>query len=202
MSSPAIANLYQLFLMYGGSVPLLLIGTRVYTWRMPAISQIQMRYAPDEDRVLLRLNTTAGEEFRFWITRRYTALLAKAIAAHRASDPDVGTQLSDQDRQVVEQFKQEAADAQANFSEGFQASESYPLGAEPILAHKLTFKVEAGKLALTMEPKEGQGISISLDHQLNFSFTKLLQQAAATAEWGLNLTQLTATDAPGQRRVN
>lgn len=157
---------------------------------MGAINQIQMSYVPEEDRVLLRLNTADAEEFRFWITRRYTALLAHAIGAHRAADPDLGSQVSSEDRKTVEQFKQQAAEAGANFSEGFQPSESYPLGSQPLLAHKLSYRVEGGKLVLTIEPKTGQGINLTLDNQLNFNFSKLLHTAVEKAEWGLGLEQL------------
>ena len=67
---------------------------QVYTLPMTAINQLQMSYSPEEDRVLLRLNTTSAEEFRFWLTRRYCQLMVPALGAHRAAAPDVSNQVS------------------------------------------------------------------------------------------------------------
>ncbi len=95
---------------------------------MTAISQLQLTYVPDEDRILFRVNTDTNEEFRFWITRRFSMLLIQALMAHRAADPDVSTQSSDAAKQAVQSFKRDEAISQGNFQEDFQPSESFPLG--------------------------------------------------------------------------
>jgi len=46
---------------------------------MSQLHQIQISYVPTEDRLVLRLNTRARHEFRFWMTRRYVIILWKAI---------------------------------------------------------------------------------------------------------------------------
>ena len=158
----------------------------VYTLVMTAISQLQMSYSPEEDRVLLRLNTTSTEEFRFWLTRRYCQLIVQALSAHRAADPDVSNQVSPVARKAVEEFKQEAANAGVNFKDDFKPSDSFPLGENPVLAHKLIYKTSGSKLALTMEPKSGQGVTIVLDSSLNFNVTKLLKSAGEAGNWGLD----------------
>jgi hypothetical protein len=103
---------------------------------MTAINQLQMSYSPEEDRVLLRLNTTSAEEFRFWLARRYCQLMVQALNAHRAADPDVSNQVSPVARKAVETFKQEAADSGGNFKDEFKPSDTFPLGESPVLAHK------------------------------------------------------------------
>ena len=72
---------------------------------MTAISQIQMRYVPLEDRVLLRLNTSDQDEFRFWLTRRFVVMLISALQAHKAADPDVSAAPAGDAREAVRQFK-------------------------------------------------------------------------------------------------
>ena len=158
----------------------------VYTLPMTAISQLQMSYSPEEDRVLLRLNTTATEEFRFWLTRRYSQLVIQALGAHRAADPDVSNHASPMARKAVEEFKQEVANTEGNFKDDFKPSETFPLGETPVLAHKLSYKVSAGKLVLTIAPKSGQGVTIVLDSSLNFNVTKLLKSAGEAGKWGLD----------------
>ena len=34
------------------------------------IHQLSVTYLPEQDRILARVNTTAGEEMRLWLTRR------------------------------------------------------------------------------------------------------------------------------------
>ena len=104
---------------------------------MTAINQLEMSYSPGEDRVLLRLNTTSAEEFRFWLTRRYCQLMVQALNAYRAADPDVSNQVSPVARKAVETFKQEAADSGGNFKDDFKPCDTFPLGESPVLAHKL-----------------------------------------------------------------
>ncbi len=152
---------------------------------MTTIRQLQMSYSPEEDRILLRVNTNTGEEFRFWLTRRFSQILVKALADHRAVDPDVSTQATPDAKQAVQTFKQEVAQEKGDFNQEFKQSESFPLGDTPVLAYKLSYAIEANKLKLSIEPKSGQGINIVLDSVLNFNVNKLLRSASETGKWGL-----------------
>lgn len=152
---------------------------------MTSISQLQMNYSPEEDRLLFRVNTTTGEEFRFWLTRRYAQLLIQALEAHRSADPDIATQATPDARQAVQDFKKDAAQEKSDFNQEFRESESFPLGDSPVLAYKLGYRVEEGNLKLSVEPKSGQGINIVLDSTLNFNVSQLLRSAIEKAKWGL-----------------
>jgi len=153
---------------------------------MTSISQLQMTYSAEEDRILFRLNTSAQEEFRFWLTRRYSQLLIQALNSHKAADPDVVAQPTNDARQAVQDFKREAAQEKGDFKSEFRESTSFPLGNAPAVAFKLSYKVEDGVLKLSMQPKEGQGINLVLDSNLNFNVTKLLKGASDKAGWGLD----------------
>ena len=159
---------------------------------MNAINQLQMSYSPAEDRILLRVNTTGGDEFRFWLTRRYAALVIQALAAHRAVDPDVAAQPVPAAKEAVEAFKQETAQARGDFAQSFEGSDQFPLGESPILAQKLKYRVLEGKLVLTIEPAEGAGINVTLDNTLNFNVGKLLVSALEKADWRLDTRALMA----------
>jgi hypothetical protein len=153
---------------------------------MSSISQLQMSYSAEQDRILLRVNTKTGEEFRFWLTRRYARLIIKALKAHRAADPDVSSQVTPDAKKAVQEFKQEAAQAKGNFKKDFEPSGQFPLGEEPTLAFKLSYSVKNGKLALAIAPKESQGINLVLDENLNFNVTRLLRSAATSGDWQLD----------------
>jgi hypothetical protein len=152
---------------------------------MTAISQLQMTYSAEEDRILLRVNTDDDEEFRFWLTRRFALLLMRALEAHRAADPDIASQVTEPARQAVEAFKEQAANARGNFDDAFKPSHEFPLGEAPVLAYKLIYRVEDGHLKFAIEPRSGKGIRLVLNAQLNFNVTRLLQSACEKGEWGL-----------------
>ena len=130
---------------------------------MTAINQLQMSYSPEEDRVLLRLNTTSAEEFRFWLTRRYCQLMVQALNAHRAADPDVSNQVSPVSRKLVEAFKYEADDLSENFKDDLKASVKSHLGEVPTLAPWASLTASCRKLAPPIFRWVRAGVTVTLD---------------------------------------
>lgn len=164
------------------------------------ISQLQIVYDPEQDRLMLRVNTQSQDEFRFWLTRRYTQLLHQALKTQVDSDPDVQTQVTPEAQQAIQSFKREEAKSQGDFKQEFKESTSFPLGVEPLLAYKLSYKNEQGKLQLGIEPKEGQGIKLALDMSLNLNITQLLRAGSEKAGWGLSFDD--GHEIPAERVIN
>lgn len=151
-----------------------------------AISQMQMLYNPEEDRILFRVNTTDRQQFRFWLTRRYSILLLKVLKEHLDSDPDVTLQETPQAKEAVKSFKQERAITSANFNDQFdESANELPLGKEVPVAFKLTYNLKDGNLNIGLQPKEGQGINMAINRDINMSLTTLLLTAAKKGEWRL-----------------
>lgn len=151
-----------------------------------AISQMQMLYVPEEDRILFRVNTTANHQFRFWLTRRYTILLLRVLKEHMESDPDVSMQGTPEAKEAVKSFKQEKAIQSANFKESFrEEANELPLGQDIPVAFKLTYNIKEGNLNVGLQPKEGQGINMAINQEINSSLTQLLLGAAKKGEWAL-----------------
>jgi len=151
-----------------------------------AMSQLQMLYVPEEDRILFRVNTTVRQQFRFWLTRRYSILLLKVLQDHLESDPDITTQGSPEAKEAVKTFKQEKAMTSANFKEQFdESANELPLGQDIPVAFKLTYNLNEGNLSIGIEPREGQGINMAIDRNINVSMTSLLLAAAQKGEWRL-----------------
>ena len=153
-----------------------------------SISQMQMVYVAEEDRILFRVNSTNKQEFRFWITRRYAMLLAKVLTDHKAADPDVSRQPTIQGKKAVQEFKQEKVIEEATFGQKFEdQGNQYPLGETIQLAFQLTYNIkEDGSLHLSVKPKEGQGISVVINQDINITLTKLLLSAAKNGDWKLD----------------
>ncbi len=150
------------------------------------INQIQMLYDPGEDRILLRVNSTEHQEFRFWLTRRFSILLLKVLRDHLESDPDISTQGTPEAREAVREFKQEKAITSANFQEKFnEDARELPLGPAIRVAFRLNYNIKGDNLHLGIQPKEGQGINMVINRDINLSVTRLLLDAARKGEWKL-----------------
>jgi hypothetical protein len=148
------------------------------------LSQMQMLYVAEEDRILFRVNSTSGEEGRFWLTRRYTLLLIKVLKDYADKDPDVSAQSTVEEKKAVEEFKQEQRLGDANFSKAFtEESSSFPLGEVNHLGFKLSFNFKDASLALSIQPKEGRGINFVINQEINASMIQLLKAASEKAEW-------------------
>ena len=159
----------------------------VYTLPMTAISQLQMSYSPEEDRVLLRLNTTSTEEFRFWLTRRYSQLVIQALrCASSQLTPMSQTRYRRWPARQLRSLSRRPRIPGETSKMTSSPVRPFPWEKPRYWPIKLSYKVSASKLALTIAPKSGQGVTIVLDSSLNFNVTKLLKSAGEAGKWGLD----------------
>ena len=166
-----------------------------------AISQMQMRYVAEEDRILFRVNSTDKQEFRFWLTRRYSLLLLNVLNKHRKSDVDVSTQVDSESKQAVRSFKSNQAIQAADFKQEFsEDAEMFPLGENIPLAFKLNYKILGSDLHLGIHPKEGQGIDMVINEEVNPTLTQLILQAGQKGVWNLKKPDIEAI--PANRVIN
>lgn len=154
----------------------------------PRLEQFNTAYDAKQDRILLRLRTSDGAEYRFWITRRYLALLwpilikmADGFSARKAAaDPLL--------RSAIAELAHGAAVGQADFASEYQEGNSFPLGSEPILLARISLRPPVGETqTLLLLPHQGEGINLDLDEKLVHIFARLLQQTATAGEWNLTL---------------
>jgi hypothetical protein len=167
------------------------------------IHQLNLRYEPDQDRLIARINTTAGLEIRLWLTRRLTigflplmrkltdeqiaradALASAAGSAGTASDPKV--------REILNEFKKDAALQQSDFKTPFKEStEGAATGEDPMLVSEIAVTPMAnahlqvkflGKLAGSSEKRE---VQIDLDERLMHGFLHLLEKSFVNSQWGM-----------------
>jgi len=155
---------------------------------MSRINQIQIRFSSTEDRIVLRLNTEDASEFRFWITRRYSKILAAALLELFRSSEEVQEYSEKKIQNAVMSFQHEDALSKADFARSFEAQpKSLPLGNDPVLLSKLTVKqTPDGNPMLCMYPEQGSGIDLALQQSLLHSISKLFADALTEADWGIN----------------
>lgn len=166
------------------------------------ISQIQVVYNPEEDRILLRVNSAEKQEFRFWLTRRFTILMLQILFTHAESDPDISLQKDPQAKRTVQAFKREQAISNAEFDKPFRDDSSqFPLGETTQLAFRLTHNRLGENLRLGVHPKVGEGINMVIDRNINANLTQLLLKAIQQAQWNLSVVRSAPSSSDDEKPV-
>jgi hypothetical protein len=154
---------------------------------MAQLHQIQVAYAPLQDRLLLRISTGDKSEFRFWITRRYLKLLWPVLNKLLGADPIVQRQADETAKDAVLNFRHEQVMQKAEMSKSFATDNaSLPLGSEPVLLARIhTKQGENRPTVLCMHPEKGNGIELALNDGLLHAIVNLVSKAVPQADWEL-----------------
>jgi len=163
------------------------------------IHQLQASYLVEHDRILVRLNTHAGEELRLWLTRRMVRhlfphmLLASSELAAPSALP---TSHDGAGRQALAEFKKQETLQRSDFNTPFNTEAAVlPIGSEPLLATTVhVTPIGQGTLRIGFEEKlpgaaQTRGFEVSLGPGLLPGFMHLLQQALKQADWGIALRE-------------
>lgn len=164
---------------------------------MSQMHQMQLTYVPKEDRILFRLNTKNRQEYRFWLTRRYVAILWKTISRlvqdsereeteiEETGPPSLTDPIAESAKIEIEH--QEII-SQADFQTQYQESSYLPLGEEPALLFSVGVKPNPdGTPLLCLHPEKGEGIELALNDQILHSFCQLVVETVNRAGWALDL---------------
>jgi hypothetical protein len=155
------------------------------------IHQLQVLFDPAEDRLRIRLSTTAGEEFRLFLTRRFVRLLWPEIHKVVTASTIARVPAAVVPDEVVA-FEREKALATTDFKTPYQEPQAevprrFPLGETPFLATRGRIRQDRpGLYRLTLDPQSGPGIELALDDRLMHSFIRLLDSAVQGADWNLD----------------
>ena len=145
------------------------------------IRQINGTYIPTEDRIVLRVSTDAGEEFRLWLTRPVTAQLLAAIRTIAART--IAQKFPPQVAQTVTEFEQQAVAQQTKLDDQFVPGATFPLGEAPALVVKLALTpVDAG-VSLDLGMPNGANVNLRLALQLSQQVGVLLDRLQHNANW-------------------
>lgn len=140
--------------------------------------QINVSYVPVEDRLLMRVSTTSGDEYRVWFTRRYASLLMGLL--RREMEQYGGAPTLAANDETVRMFRQGAMNRKYDVAKGTE----FPLGQQGILAHRAELqRREQGLVVLQILPGRGRGVTLNLNKNLLYMFYNLLIQGIEQAEW-------------------
>ena len=165
------------------------------------IHQLSVRYLPEQDRILLSVNTTDGQELDLWLTRRMCLALWPqlnrmtvehfAVPANAKSDGFVDLAALDvQTRRALADFRRQDLLQSADFKTPYRASAGpRPLGQVPLLATEITMTPSTGQ-QVAIDFKEqldpavsNRAVQLALQPQLVFSLVHMLGQALEHTQW-------------------
>ncbi len=149
------------------------------------IRQINITFLAEEDRLLLRLNTTDKDEFRIWLTRRVVRQFALGLSgAERRllgleNQPAPGTR-------AIQEFQREARTAGVDFNERFtEGAGNFPFGAEPVLATGFEVRPQGESVIISIAGGNKGSLSFVLGVRDIHGILAMLQKAVAQSDWDL-----------------
>lgn len=165
---------------------------------MTSIAQFDAGYNPQQDRILLRITNKEAEEYRLWLTRRicrsFLTEFKTQTSTYRITGSVGGETVSEarpaasSDTILRASLEQQAAAASADFSNKFEAGESYPLGEQGIVVENIQLQPNAkgvGVHELSMHDAAGRGISIGVSVDFFNSIFEVVERVVQQADWGL-----------------
>lgn len=176
------------------------------------IHQLSLTYSPNEDRLLLRINTTTQEEIHVWLTRRMTMNLMphlpKIAADQLALRAPVQTPLlTEQDKQVFADFKQHEYIREADFSRPYQEGEKKLLDQALVLTDLQIKTLPEGMTLLVLQDRKTpesdvRSLELRLEPQLLHGLLHLIQEVWPKTGWSEvasapSTAQATLTAVPG-----
>jgi hypothetical protein len=161
------------------------------------VHQMSVTYVPEQDRILMRINTREGDEMRIWLTRRLMAglwpLLTKMVTEHLLKLEGAGSSLAVADdslRKMLTDFRKEEFLSKADFDTPYQEGSAHlPLGEEPLLVTDVDAVPQAsGPLSLSFNERPAGGeqprsFNLEMQPKLMQGLMYLLEQALAHSQW-------------------
>jgi hypothetical protein len=161
------------------------------------IHQLSVTYLAEQDRILVRVNTTAAEEMRLWLTRRLMLglwpLLSKLLTRHLLKLEAAGSSLDtahEDLKKMLADFRKEEFLRQADFETPYQENRAQlPLGEEPLLVTDVdATPLPNGQLRLNFNERppgdrKPRSFRLEMEPKLMQGLMHLLEQALDRSQW-------------------
>ena len=159
---------------------------------------MSVTYLPEQDRILMRINTREAEEMRMWLTRRLMVglwpLLTRLLTEHLLKLEDAGTSLTSADealKKMLTDFRKEEFLSKADFDTPYQEGAArLPLGEEPLLVTDVDATPQPGgplRLSFNERPPGGEdkprSFNLEMEPKLMQGLMHLLDQALRQSQW-------------------
>jgi hypothetical protein len=154
------------------------------------IAQLQVTFDAEQDRLLLRINTTAGTELRLWLTRRlvrgFWPVWHRAVAHSRGlALPAAATPAA---REALVEMERSQVTSTSDFATPFKTAETpqqLPLGNEPLLVNEVRLTPLPNGTLRSEWLRGSKLVGLDLGSNLMHALTKLVEDGVAAADWDL-----------------
>lgn len=162
------------------------------------VHQLSISYLPEQDRILVRVNTSENKELQFWFTRRLALGLMPLLdristerAAHRGGLATAHMAPADPlAKKAMAEFQRNETLRSADFSTPYQTPPAgEPLFGGPLLITEIKIaSMAGGQLRLNCTEKladkpEQRKFELALSDALTHAFMHLLERAIASSQW-------------------
>ncbi|MFT5132146.1 MAG: hypothetical protein ACI9SC_000610 [Gammaproteobacteria bacterium] len=155
------------------------------------LHQINVSHDSKEDRLLLRVSTAKGDEYRIWLTRRYISLLMGVI--NKEIDMRGGAPTVASSEETTKMLKSGALEKKYDK----ENVKNFPLGEAGVLAYRInTRNADKGNVIIELLPEKGGGVTLNLNKSLLYMVHNILTQGITQANWGLQ------TEVPQSMKVH
>lgn len=147
------------------------------------LHQLNLGLDARQDRLLLRVSTTAGKEFRFWLTRRLVQRCWPAWVSVMQQAEGFAAAI------VPLEFRHAAAVQQADFATPYAATDptQAPAAAPLLLLQFALCAAAPDHYEMKLTTGNGSTLNLKLAAAHLHGFVQLLQVAVRDADWGLTL---------------
>src|SRR5215218_5661828 len=161
------------------------------------IHQMSVTYLPEQDRILMRINTRLAGETRMWLTRRLMVglwpLLSKLLTEHLLKLESAGASLAGANpelKKMLAEFRKEEFLQHADFDTPYQEGQGRQPVEEPLLVTDVDATPLAnGPLRLNFNERPPNGASkprsfqMEMQPKLMQGLMHLLDQALLQSQW-------------------
>jgi hypothetical protein len=168
------------------------------------LHQINIQYDMAQDRLLLRVSTRDRQEYRLWLTRRFTALWWPALFEVLGHNEAVRQQSDPEAQKAVLEFQHQTALQGTDFRQRFDAEE-LAQGMAPLLVQKVQMRRDGAEhYLLVFSPQDGPGLEVRLPERIMHALAKLLSEGVKQADWGIVAPAAAQPELPpaAERRLN
>lgn len=160
-----------------------------------ALHQMTMSFSATEDRLLLRVSTTAHEEHQIWLTRRFVKILwpalmkgveKQSLPPETAAAPTTTPQIK---RAVMAMQHNDALQKTDLSKQHDEEKVNKPSTEAPMLATGgQCLPLKTGGMRLNLKTSDGLQVGLNLNEQLLHAFCHQITTLTQKAEWDLSYT--------------
>ena len=160
------------------------------------IHQLSLQYQREQDRILMRFNTTSREELRLWLTRLllkgwWPMLLVEVPAPATGESPEAVATPAGRSEPPIQAMPAPAPAPHADYSQPFRADYvTLPLGETPLLVTEISQQRRGDKLAISflerLDPQApGRTVEVEFEPGLQQGLRQLLTLTLGQTDWNL-----------------